>query len=448
VAGRRTVKLFGTDGIRGEAGAFPLDQETVFRLGEILAPSLGLAGAEGRVIVGGDTRESTPALVAAICAGLASGGVAVEHAGVVPTPAIAALVILRGAAAGISISASHNPWQDNGIKIFGPDGRKWPDSGEAEIERRLAEPAPELTHGEFLVPPVEKGLAAEYLGRLPELSLAGMNVLLDCGNGAAYRLAPEAFAGAGARVKTIFSSPSGRNINEACGALHPETLSREVSSGSYALGAAFDGDADRVILCDETGRVLDGDDVLWMISREERAQRRLDPPLVVGTVMSNFGLETSLNGEGVELRRAAVGDRHVARMMEETRARLGGEPSGHVILSWRATTGDGILTALEVASLVKRSGRPLSRLADLKKMPQALRSVRVQRRLPLDEVVQLAQEVARAQEELAGGGRVLLRYSGTEPLLRVMVEGQNAAQVNAIAARLGDVALRELGSGP
>jgi phosphoglucosamine mutase len=439
------MKLFGTDGIRGEAGRFPLDDATVFRIGRLLASEFR---ENRRAVVGGDTRESTPRLMAAISSGLAAGGTQVETAGVVTTPAVADLVLERRAAAGISISASHNPWRDNGIKIFAADGRKWPDEGEHEIESGLDRqdfPRPDPVKD---VPPPDPALFELALRRLAKAapqSLEGFPVLLDCGNGAAFELGPRAFRAAGATVETICASPNGRNINEGCGALHPENLASRFAGSGNRMGASFDGDADRAILCDERGRILDGDDILWILARDQKRAGSLDPPIVVGTVLSNFGLEAALAREGIALERAPVGDRHVVRRMLETGAGLGGEPSGHVIQASLSPTGDGIRTALSIASLVSRTGNELSRLADLVKTPQVQKNVRVEKRVPLDEVVRLASEVARAERDLAGRGRVLLRYSGTEPLLRVMVEGEDAGQVASIAARLCDVAERELG---
>ena len=439
------TRLFGTDGIRAEAGKFPLDGATVYRIGRVFGRRVRRAGAFG--IVGGDTRESTPDILAALAAGIGAEGVALENAGVVPTPAVADLVRSRGAAFGIAISASHNPWRDNGIKFFGSDGRKLPDAEEAAIESGLPDETGEPS-GE--PPPSVRGelaeaYAASLVSSVPD-RLEGIAVALDCGNGAAFELAPRIFARAGARVEALGTRPDGRNINEGCGALHPETLSARVRDGRFHLGAAFDGDADRLILCDETGRTLDGDDALWMLARDAHRRGRLDPPLVVGTVMTNFGLERSLAALGVELLRTPVGDRHVVRAMQETGASIGGETSGHIILAEYSTTGDGTLAALRIAALLSGSGVPLSRLADLSKAPQVLRNLRVPRRVPLDEVVNLARAVAEAERELAGNGRVLLRYSGTEPLLRVMVEGSERAEVERLADGLCAVAARELGT--
>jgi phosphoglucosamine mutase len=436
------MKLFGTDGIRGEAGEFPLDATTVYRVGRVLGRLIRRETPRG--IIGGDTRESTPLLLAAVARGLAASGAELENAGVVPTPAVADLVRERNADFGIAVSASHNPWRDNGLKIFGPDGRKFPDAGESEIERLLTAersiPAGEPS------PPVDPELSALYCRHLASAvpDRLDLPVVLDCGHGAAFSLGPAIFENAGARVEAHGIRPNGRNINDGCGALHPEYLSALASSGRFRLGAAFDGDADRVILCDETGRVLDGDDILWMLAREARRAGTLDPPVVVGTVMTNFGLERALLGLGITLARTPVGDRHVVRAMQESGARLGGESSGHVIIAPLSTTGDGILAALSVAALVARSGSPLSSIADLRKVPQVLRNLRVGRRVPLDEVVQLARAVEEAEKALSGNGRVLLRYSGTEPLLRVMVEGTERTVVDAIADRLCQVAEQEL----
>jgi phosphoglucosamine mutase len=441
------MTLFGTDGIRGEAGIAPLDDATVFRIGAALGRSLPSGGAAPRVVTGGDTRESTPRILAALAGGLARGGAIVENAGVVPTPAIAALVLERGFAAGVSVSASHNPWRDNGIKLFGPDGGKWPDSGEKAIEEGVSDADTVAPAAPFQAPEEDPALAEAYLEHLLRISpepIDGMPVLLDCGHGAAFELAPRLFQRSGARVESIGNRPDGRNINAGFGALHPERAAQGVAGGDFEMGAAFDGDADRAILCDEHGRILDGDDLLWILARHERSRGRLDPPVVVGTVMSNFGLEEALAKEGIRLERAPVGDRHVARRMKVTGARLGGEPSGHVILGRLSTTGDGILTARAVAGILRSSGLPLSRLADLEKTPQVLRNVRVARRVPVDEVAALAGEVASAQARLLGRGRVLVRYSGTEPLLRIMVEGVEPALVEEIAAALEEAARREL----
>jgi phosphoglucosamine mutase len=431
------VKLFGTDGLRGVAGAFPLDPASVRLVGREIARALPDGPRE--VILGGDTRESTPGMLGELAAGLSEGGARPSSAGVLPTPAVAELVLELSAAAGVSISASHNPWRDNGIKIFGPEGRKWPDALEEGIERALGtaprpaagpeavrwtapapEPVPEL-HERYVA-----GLLERIAPRLP-----GLSVVLDAGNGAAWRVGPEAFSRAGARVTPMCCAPDGRNINEGCGALHPEAMANATRNAAAHLGVALDGDADRSIFADEKGQILDGDDVLWIVARHWKSRGRLTAGGVVGTVMSNFGLEAALAREEIAFHRSAVGDRHVARRMEETGAVVGGETSGHVLLPY-SPAGDGIATALVLASILVETGEPLSALASLEKTPQVLRNLRVASRVPL-ETPEIAAAVARAEAALDSGGRVYLRYSGTEPLLRILIEGRDAARVRSIA---------------
>ncbi len=444
------MKLFGTDGLRGRAGEYPLDPPSVRLLGQELGGRLaGSASGAARVVVGGDTRESTPAIVADLAAGLRDADCGVASAGVITTPGIAELVLEIGAAAGVAVSASHNPYEDNGIKIFGPDGRKWPDAEEEFLEKKLIEGmgkgAPRATPAP---PDPDPGLVATYISRLkagaPE-GLDGLPVLLDAGNGAAFQIGPRALRRAGARVTAIHDAPDGRNINRGCGALHPGDMAAATREEGAALGVAFDGDADRAIFADETGRILDGDDVLWIVARDWKARGMLPPGGVVGTVMSNYGLEAALCEEGIAFSRAAVGDRNVARRMDETGAALGGETSGHTLLAPLSPAGDGILTALVVASIVRSSGRKLSELATLTKMPQTLRNVRVGRRVPIEESRAITGAVARAEDVLRTRGRVFLRYSGTEPLLRILVEGPDHAEVHALADALEAVVRAELG---
>ena len=441
------MKLFGTDGLRGRAGVFPLDPSSLRIVGREVGASVRREGGNA-VVLGGDTRESTPAMAADLAAGVESSGCAVAWAGVVTTPAVAELVLALSAGAGVSISASHNPWEDNGVKVFAPDGRKWPDEKEEEVERKLLSPAEDGgTEPEVRTPPVDPALAPIYLERLLSrlpARLPDLSVLLDAGNGAAYRLGPEALARAGCRVEAINDSPDGRNINDGCGALHPEGMARETRERGAALGVALDGDADRSIFADETGRLLDGDDVLWIVARRWKAEGRLTPGGVVGTVMSNFGLEAALAREGIPFHRAAVGDRAVASLMEETGSILGGETSGHVLFAPLSPSGDGIQTALVVAGVAAATGEPLSRLATLEKAPQALRNVRVSRREPLEESHALSRAIREMASALDGRGRLFLRYSGTEPLLRILVEGTDAAEVAAIADAIERVARAEL----
>ena len=397
--------LFGTDGIRGEAGRPPLDPATVSRVGAALAASLH-RGPGAVVVVGCDTRVSSPGIVAALAGGLATGGASVRFAGVVPTPAVAHLVRALGADAGISVSASHNPWPDNGIKVFSREGKKLPDAVEAEIERRIDEAA--------AVAPLEvaeePGLADLYeswlVGTLPG-RLDGLKVVLDAANGAAFRVAPEAFRRAGAEVIPIAVSPDGRNINEGCGALHPEAMARAVVAHGADLGLALDGDADRAMLADGAGRVLDGDDVLLLWALELTREGR-KPGAVVGTVME----------------------------MERHGAVLGGEQSGHLIRSDLTTTGDGTLTGLHVAASVAATRVPLEKGPRVERTPQVLLSFGVREKVPFEEIPGFAGLLSRSEARIAGRGRILVRYSGTELKARVMVEGTERAMVEAVAGEL------------
>ena len=447
------MKLFGTDGLRGRAGAFPFDARSLHLVGREVGRRAAAARGGSTVVIGGDTRESTPGIVAGLASGLTAAGASLAHAGVVPTPAVAELVLAVSAASGISVSASHNPFEDNGIKIFGPDGRKWSDADEASLEEMLLASRESESvsgrrgEGEKAIPgspppplprSVDESLAATYVERLLKSApqrLDGLHIVLDAGNGAAYRVGPQAVRRAGARLTAIFDRPDGRNINEGCGALHPEAMAEATRELKAQLGAALDGDADRAILSDETGRILDGDDVLWIVASAWQRAGTLPAGGVVGTVMSNWGLEAAFAREGIAFARAAVGDRAVARLMEERGAGLGGETSGHVLLP-SSPAGDGLRTTLTVAAILSASGRRLSELATLEKTPQQLRNVRVARRVPVEAVPDLARAVARAESRLADRGRVYLRYSGTEPLLRILVEGFEAAAVGSIADEL------------
>jgi len=451
------VKLFGTDGLRGKAGEFPLDATSAHLVGEEVGKR---AGAGGTVVLGGDTRESTPGLLSQLAAGLSLSGCEVANAGVIPTPAIAELVLALSAGAGMSVSASHNPFEDNGIKIFGPDGRKWPDEEEAELERTLLASRESAHHPPSLklrraspgpLPPGEGDradpeLAEIYLQRLAAhmpVRVEGLAVVMDTGNGAAFRIGPEALRRAGARVTAIADRPDGKNINAGCGALHPGGMAAKTRESAAAMGVALDGDADRAIFSDETGRILDGDDVLWIIARDWKRKGMLQKGGVVGTVMSNYGLEAGLAREGIAFVRASVGDRNVARVMEESGAAVGGETSGHVILPF-SPAGDGIQTALLLASIVSENREPLSRLATLEKAPQVLRNVRVRRRVAIDGLAGLSRAVARAEQALDRRGRVYLRYSGTEPLLRILVEGSERETVVSVADELEAAVRAEL----
>jgi len=437
------MKLFGTDGLRGRADEFPLDTASVRLLGRELGSRLDGEGSR-RIVLGGDTRESTPRIVADLAAGLRDAGCGVASAGVITTPGVAELVLEIGARAGIAVSASHNPYEDNGIKIFGADGRKWPDAEEELLERKILEGRGSARSEATPAPPdPDPGLIATYVSRLragvPN-DLGGLPILVDAGNGAAFQIGPRVLQRAGAHVTAIHVAPDGRNINAGCGALHPGGMAAKTRESGAAFGVAFDGDADRAIFADENGRVLDGDDVLFVVARDWKRRGILPEGGVVGTVMSNYGLEAAFRREAIAFARSAVGDRNVAKLMDETGAALGGETSGHTLFAPLSPAGDGILTALVLASIVKDSGRPLSRLATLEKMPQTLRNIRVARRLPVEEVEAIRDAAARGEQTLHSRGRVFLRYSGTEPLLRILVEGPDAVEVHAIADEIESAA--------
>ncbi len=439
--------LFGTDGIRGEAGTPPLDDATVSRVGAALVSTLlrrhPLRGPVS-ILVGCDTRESSERIVACLAGGIASTGGRVAFAGILPTPGVAWLTQELSADAGVSVSASHNPWRDNGIKIFSAAGRKLPDEVEHEVEREIlvAPLAPPAS------PPEDPSLRKRYLGHLVgtlPARLDRLKVVVDAANGAAFTVGPDAFRAAGADVVPLHVEPNGRNINSAAGALHPQAMIRAVVDSGADLGIALDGDADRIVTADETGALLDGDDILLLWSLELTREGRR-PAAVVGTVMSNLGLERALSREGIRLLRAPVGDRYVAEEMERQGALLGGEPSGHLIRSDLTTTGDGILTGLHLASFVAARGEPLSRRPRIDRTPQVLRNVRVRERIPFESLPAVSEAVQRGERRLGENGRILLRYSGTEPLARVMVEGTDGAAVNAVADELAEAVRGSVGS--
>ncbi|MFI5180545.1 MAG: phosphoglucosamine mutase [Thermoanaerobaculia bacterium] len=438
-------RLFGTDGIRGVAGEPPLDEATVSRVGAALVSCLADEGADRpQLVVGGDTRESTAGIVAALAGGIAAAGGQVTGAGVVPTPAVAHLVRALSAAAGVVVSASHNPWRDNGIKIFSAAGRKLADHVEAGIERRIGQSAPASPRAVTPDPLLPQLYLEHLLEGLPG-RLAGLTVVIDAANGAAHEVAPAAFRAAGARVLPLAVTPDGRNINAGSGALHPESMARATRETHADLGIGLDGDADRLVVADGEGRLLDGDDVLYLWTLEMIREGRR-PAAVVGTVMSNFGFERALADLSVALLRAPVGDRYVVEEMERSGAVLGGEPSGHLIRADLSTTGDGTLCGLHLAAFLALSRTPLASQPRFPRAPQLLRNVRVLRRVPVEEVPSLVLAIRRAEERLAGRGRLLIRYSGTEPLLRVMVEGEDARLVESLAGELAETARLALGA--
>ncbi len=451
-------KLFGTDGIRGVAGESPLDRSTVHAIGLALARALPAgAGAGGpKILMGQDTRESSDWIAGTLAAGLTLGGATVESAGVVTTPAVAFLTASHGFSAGIVISASHNPWRDNGIKLFGPDGYKLADATEMAIEeeifRQLAE-APRVA--ELGTPPsVNEADRADYirylLAAVPELVLGNQRVVVDCANGAASAIAPQLFAELNARgggeAMITHASPTGRNINEQCGALHPAVVAAEVVKHGAALGITFDGDADRALFSDEHGNVVNGDAVLLLAGRDLHARGLLANATVVATTMSNMGLEAALKRSGIRMLRAPVGDKYVLEQMLATGATLGGEQSGHVIFAGRSTTGDGLLTALLLLDLLHRAGRTLGELLrDLKTFPQVIVNVKVREKRPLEGIPAVAAAIAAAERALEESGRVVIRYSGTESLARVMIEAESEELMRAHAEAIAEAIRAELG---
>lgn len=442
-------QLFGTDGIRGVAGQYPLDWPTAYAFGRALGSWAKAHDGRPEVLIGMDTRESGRWLAEHVAAGLLEAGVKPRFAGVITTPGVAYLTRTQHFVAGIMISASHNPFEDNGIKAFDHSGYKLPDAEEEDLEREMFRILSEGAAGEASTLEVEHSLDESYLAYLESTvghRLNGCKVVLDCANGAAYQLGPELMRRLGATVITLSCEPNGRNINLHCGALHTEQLSRTVVTQGADFGVAFDGDADRAILADRSGAVIDGDAVLLIASRHLRSQGRLSNDLVVATVMSNLGLEQALAAEGVTLVRTPVGDKYVLEEMRRRDAAIGGEQSGHVIFKEFATTGDGLLTAAQVFSIAARSGKSLAAMTeDLKNFPQLLVNVRVKERKPLADLPGVAAEISKAENEFAGSGRVLVRFSGTEPLARVMVEGPTMEQVELHANRIAGAIRAELG---
>ena len=446
-------KLFGTDGIRGVAGEYPLDKKTVYAVGRALGDHLP-AGPR-RVVIGQDTRESSGWMADTLAAGLRASGVETASAGIVPTPAIAYLAHTHGFSAGVVISASHNPWRDNGIKVFGPDGYKLADQVELEIETEIfallkEDPAQSQDSNPGPSLPGDPALRADYLNWLAR-TIAGaerMHIVVDCANGAASTVAPEIFRRSGARAEFTHRTPDGRNINENCGALHPEIVAREVVSRNADLGICFDGDADRALFADGDGRVVNGDAVMLLLARELRQRGELANDTVVATTMSNMGLEAALRESGIKMLRAPVGDKYVLEEMKKTGAVLGGEQSGHIILSREATTGDGLLTAIRVLGIVAASGRPLAELAaGMKVFPQTIKNVRVKEKRPLDQIPQVAAAIRKAEQQLDGNGRVNVRYSGTESLARVMVEAETEETVHRLAGEIAAALEAAIGLG-
>jgi phosphoglucosamine mutase len=448
-----TRKLFGTDGIRAVAGEAPLDATTIFATGVALGHSLRKSSGAPRVILGRDTRESSPWIAAMLAAGLRETGANIQSAGIVPTPAVAFLARRHGFHAGVVISASHNPWRDNGIKLFGGDGFKLPDAVELAMEEEILHHAASVVAPDPATLPLltdNAALRGDYIQFLldvvPGLNLSGLSIVADCANGAAAAIAPELFRRLGGDVTLLNIAPDGRNINANCGALHPDSVVAEVQRRGANLGLTFDGDADRCMLAGSRNNVINGDAILLMAARDLKERGLLTGNVVVATTMSNMGLEAALKRSGIGMLRAPVGDRYVLEQMQQHNAALGGEQSGHILFPHLATTGDGLLTALVVLDLVARTGRTIDDLtADLRVFPQVIVNVRVREKRPLESIPTVAAAIRSAEEDLKDSGRVVIRYSGTEPLARVMIEAESEEAMRRHAEAIAQAIRGELG---
>ena len=445
-------QLFGTDGIRGIPGEYPLDDATLERVGYALGVHLRTPGKEQpRVLIGRDTRESGPHIAECIAAGLAAAGSAPVSAGVITTPGVAWLVNREGFAAGVVISASHNPYHDNGVKLISSSGMKFPDAVEAEIETTILAKNGNSTREAKTLLTDDESLHKDYLAALrsavfPGSKLAGMKIVLDCGNGAASKLAPELFRSLGTHVIALNDKPDGRNINAGCGSLHPQQLQKSVVDFGATLGVAFDGDADRALFVSASGKLVDGDGVLLAAGRYLKSIGELKGDVIVGTTMANLGLERVLAKSGLKLARTAVGDRYVLEEMLRIGANLGGEQSGHILFLDDATTGDGMLTAVKIASLVSVAGPLDSLVSDLKIFPQKIVNVKVKSKPDLESLPGVVNALREAEQVLGTSGRVVLRYSGTEPLARVMVEAEKEEDVSRWTETLASALTSSIGS--
>ncbi|GAW92552.1 phosphoglucosamine mutase [Calderihabitans maritimus] len=442
--------LFGTDGVRGKANQ-ELTPELAYRLGRAGAYVLSRTVEEPRIIVGKDTRISGDMLEAALTAGICSVGVDVIQVGVMPTPAIAYLTRRMGVTAGVVISASHNPVEDNGIKFFGNSGYKLPDETEAEIERIVLNGTDSLPYptgaavGRVVRRPEAVEQYIEFLKNSIDTRLEGLKIVVDCANGAAYQVAPRVLADLGAKVVPIFAEPDGVNINRDCGSTHLQNLQKAVMEHGAHLGLAHDGDADRVIAVDEKGEVVDGDQIMVICGLDLKERGRLPGDKVVVTVMSNMGLHLAFRKAGISVLQTAVGDRYVLEEMKRSGAMLGGEQSGHIIFLEHSTTGDGLLTALQLLSTVVKRGKPLSELAaQMARLPQVMVNVPVRDKNRLAENDEMQKAIAEAQARLGERGRVLVRPSGTEPLIRIMAEGPDEKELEEITSGLAAVAKEHL----
>ena len=444
-------RYFGTDGVRGRAGEPPITEEFAEKLGRAAARVLG-GGKSGTVVaIGRDTRASGPELERALAKGITSAGGDVRLLGVLPTPGVAALVKADGLTAGAVISASHNPATDNGIKFFAGDGYKLPDETELAIESALDEPPAATVRGSVSTQDdATERYVRHALASWPQgVSLKGLRIAVDCANGAAFRSTPEALRALGAEVALFHAEPDGANINLGCGSTEPGEIGRLVRETGAQVGLSHDGDADRLLLCDETGEPLDGDELLAISGLDLLCDGKLANSTVVATVMSNLGLDEAIENAGGRVVRTAVGDRYVLEAMRAGGHILGGEQSGHMIFAEHGTTGDGLVSALQILRIMAASGKPLSELRRaLSKYPQAQRGVMVRAKPPLEELPAVQQAIADAEAAVAPRGRVLVRYSGTEPKLRILLEGRDAAVLNEQADRIAESIRQAIGQAP
>jgi phosphoglucosamine mutase len=444
--------LFGTDGMRGVAGSYPLNRDTVWKLGRALGEVLGRTASSRplQLVLGEDTRESSAGLSRALAAGLESTGVSVLYAGVITTPGVAFLTRHHGLAGGVMVSASHNPYQDNGIKILSSAGTKLPETFELELERELERGASSVTPDPSLEPSPK--LLSDYLEFLagllpPDVDISKYKLVVDCANGAAARVAPRLLERLGIKARILHADPNGRNINFECGSLHPEEMAAQTQSSGADLGVAFDGDADRAIFATGGGRIADGDHVLFAVAPFLKRRRELKGDAVVGTLMTNLGLELALAEEGIGLKRTPVGDKYVLEEMLRSGINLGGEPSGHIIFSEFSLAGDGLITLLEMLRLLAETRDSLDRLVDgFKPFPHVIRNVRVREKPPLESVSEVRRAIDDCRREFGERGRVVVRYSGTEPLARVMVEGELAEAVERHSERIAEAIRSVLGA--
>jgi phosphoglucosamine mutase len=449
---RIVMKLFGTDGIRGIANSFPVTPEVGTSLGRAVVDYCRRTGRPPVVVIGRDTRSSGEMLAFGVAAGVLSTGGEVLFAGPIPTPGVAYLVRHFKAGAGVVLSASHNPCEYNGFKLFSADGFKLSDREEERIEETILSGEQRLGRGDTGRAVMREDARRLYLQFLEKAaargqSLKGMRLVIDCANGAAFQVAPELFRKLGAAVKVLFVEPDGKNINDRCGSQHPEVLQQEVLKTGARAGLAFDGDGDRLVAVDEKGAVLSGDQIIAICARDLKDQGRLKNDLVVSTVMSNMGLRFALEEMGVQQVTTPVGDRYVMEAMKEKGAILGGEDSGHLIFLDHHTTGDGILSGLQLLAALLRSRKPLSELGRcMTVFPQVLINVRVREKPEIVSVPQLGEVIQRVEGALGDRGRVLVRYSGTEPLCRVMVEGENRDEVEQYAAEIAETIRQAIGS--